>query len=64
MSIDDESITFVHQNESLQYKLSISDISKIEFASGRSRSITLSNHLFKVVMEQIQLIKRMPIYSK
>jgi hypothetical protein len=35
VSIDDESITFVHKNESLQYKLNKTDISKIEFASGR-----------------------------
>ena len=35
VGVDDQIITFVHQNESIQYKLKKTEISKIEFASGR-----------------------------
>ena len=35
LGIDDQTITFIHQGESLQYKLNKTDISKIDFASGR-----------------------------
>ena len=35
VGIDDETITFVHLGEKLEYKFKKADISKIEFASGR-----------------------------
>ena len=35
IGVDDQAITFVHQNEAVQYTLKKTDISKIEFASGR-----------------------------
>ncbi len=35
VGVDDQTITFVHQNETIQYTLKKTDISKIEFASGR-----------------------------
>ncbi len=35
VAVNDQTITFVHQNESIQYKLKKNEISKIEFASGR-----------------------------
>ena len=54
MAIDEESIKFVHRNETLTYTIAKKDINKIEFASGRIEVITPVNMVSEDQAGQLQ----------
>lgn len=54
MAIDEESIKFVHRDETLTYTIAKQDINKIEFASGRIEVITPVNEMPEDQAGQLQ----------